>query len=145
MIFDAVLLDRDGTLIEDVPYNGDPGRVRPVPGARAALDGLRAAGLRLGVDHVIEHELPWVDPEPGPVDRTAVERLGADLAAAGAPHERDLTRRVAAPGALDLGGRSTWAELAGVFAGAAGVVVGNARCRATRASPTSSRKRWWTP
>lgn len=48
-LFDAVLLDRDGTLIEDVPYNGDPERVRPMPGARAALDALRAAGLRLAV------------------------------------------------------------------------------------------------
>ncbi|WP_431919597.1 HAD-IIIA family hydrolase [Micromonospora wenchangensis] len=48
-LYDAVLLDRDGTLIEDVPYNGDPDKVRPVPGARAALDRLRAAGLRLGV------------------------------------------------------------------------------------------------
>lgn len=44
-----MLLDRDGTLIEDVPYNGDPQRVRPMPGARAALDALRAAGLRLAV------------------------------------------------------------------------------------------------
>ncbi|WP_307854607.1 HAD-IIIA family hydrolase [Micromonospora sp. C31] len=48
-LFDAVLLDRDGTLIEDVPYNGDPDKVRPMPGARAALDRLRAAGLRLAV------------------------------------------------------------------------------------------------
>ncbi|WP_025618513.1 HAD-IIIA family hydrolase [Salinispora cortesiana] len=48
-LFDAVLLDRDGTLIEDVPYNGDPERVRPMPGARAALDALRTAGLRLAV------------------------------------------------------------------------------------------------
>jgi len=48
-LFDAVLFDRDGTLVYDVPYNGDPDRVRPVPGARAALDRLRAAGLRLGV------------------------------------------------------------------------------------------------
>lgn len=46
---DAVLLDRDGTLIVDVPYNGDPSRVQPVPGARAALDRLRAVGLRLAV------------------------------------------------------------------------------------------------
>ena len=46
---DAVLLDRDGTLIVDVPYNGDPSRVEPVPGARDALDRLRAAGLPLGV------------------------------------------------------------------------------------------------
>ncbi|MGW4500983.1 D-glycero-alpha-D-manno-heptose-1,7-bisphosphate 7-phosphatase, partial [Micromonospora sp. NPDC004336] len=48
-LFDAVLLDRDGTLIEDVPYNGDPEKVRAVPGARVALDRLRAAGLRLAV------------------------------------------------------------------------------------------------
>ncbi|MEU1967212.1 haloacid dehalogenase, partial [Micromonospora sediminicola] len=32
-LYDAVLLDRDGTLVEDVPYNGDPEKVRPVPGA----------------------------------------------------------------------------------------------------------------
>ena len=48
-VFAAVLFDRDGTLIVDVPYNGDPRRVEPMPGARAALDRLRAAGLRLGV------------------------------------------------------------------------------------------------
>ena len=47
--FDAVLFDRDGTLVEDVPYNGDPALVRPRPGAREALDRLRAAGYRLGV------------------------------------------------------------------------------------------------
>jgi histidinol-phosphate phosphatase family protein len=45
----AVLFDRDGTLIVDVPYNGDPARVTPMPGARAALDRLRAAGVRVGV------------------------------------------------------------------------------------------------
>ncbi|MGY0008027.1 HAD-IIIA family hydrolase, partial [Micromonospora sp. I033] len=48
-LHDAVLLDRDGTLVEDVPYNGDPEKVRPLPGAREALDRLRAAGLRLAV------------------------------------------------------------------------------------------------
>ena len=48
-LFDAVLFDRDGTLVADVPYNGDPGQVRPMPGARAALDRLRGAGLRVGV------------------------------------------------------------------------------------------------
>jgi histidinol-phosphate phosphatase family protein len=45
----AVLLDRDGTLVEDVLYNGDPDRVRPLPGARDALDRLRAAGVDLAV------------------------------------------------------------------------------------------------
>ncbi len=49
VLFDAVLLDRDGTLVEDVPYNGDPDQVRPMPGARVALDRLRAAGLKLAV------------------------------------------------------------------------------------------------
>ncbi|WP_246835718.1 HAD-IIIA family hydrolase [Micromonospora sp. MH33] len=48
-LYDAVLLDRDGTLVEDVPYNGDPEKVGPLPGAREALDRLRAAGLRLAV------------------------------------------------------------------------------------------------
>jgi histidinol-phosphate phosphatase family protein len=46
---DAVLLDRDGTLVENVPYNGDPDAVRPLPGVRAALDRLRSAGVRLGL------------------------------------------------------------------------------------------------
>ncbi|MEH1125863.1 HAD-IIIA family hydrolase [Micromonospora sp. CPCC 206061] len=49
VLFDVVLFDRDGTLVVDVPYNGDPDQVRPVAGARAALDRLRAAGLKLGV------------------------------------------------------------------------------------------------
>lgn len=45
----AVLFDRDGTLVVDVPYNGDPDRVVPMPGARAALDRLRTAGVALAV------------------------------------------------------------------------------------------------
>ncbi|UDY24981.1 HAD-IIIA family hydrolase [Nocardioides sp. Kera G14] len=46
---ELVLLDRDGTLVEDVPYNGDPAEVRPMPGAREALDRLRREGIRLAV------------------------------------------------------------------------------------------------
>ncbi|HYP48523.1 MAG TPA: HAD-IIIA family hydrolase, partial [Thermoleophilaceae bacterium] len=45
----AVLLDRDGTLVVDVPYNGDPALVRPLPGVREALERLRAAGVPLAV------------------------------------------------------------------------------------------------
>lgn len=45
----AVLLDRDGTLLVDVPYNGDPDRVVPMPGARRALARLRETGLPLAV------------------------------------------------------------------------------------------------
>ena len=45
----AVLFDRDGTLVVDVPYNTDPARVEPMPGAVAAVRRLRDAGLPLGV------------------------------------------------------------------------------------------------
>jgi histidinol-phosphate phosphatase family protein len=45
----AVLFDRDGTLVHDVPYNGDPALVDPVPGALAALTRLRAIGVPVGV------------------------------------------------------------------------------------------------
>jgi HAD superfamily hydrolase (TIGR01662 family) len=45
----AILFDRDGTLIRDVPYNGDPAKVEPMPGAAEAVRLARAAGLRTGV------------------------------------------------------------------------------------------------
>jgi histidinol-phosphate phosphatase family protein len=45
----AVLLDRDGTPVRDVPYNGDPARVEPMPGAARALERLRAAGVPTAV------------------------------------------------------------------------------------------------
>jgi histidinol-phosphate phosphatase family protein len=45
----AVLFDRDETIVVDVPFNGDPERVEPAPGARVLLDRLRAAGLPLAV------------------------------------------------------------------------------------------------
>ncbi|MEU9145576.1 HAD-IIIA family hydrolase [Streptomyces sp. NPDC048349] len=46
---EAVLFDRDGTLVVDVPYNGDPARVRPMPTARAAVTALRELGIPVGV------------------------------------------------------------------------------------------------
>jgi HAD superfamily hydrolase (TIGR01662 family) len=45
----AVLFDRDGTLVRDVPYNGDPGLVAPMPAARGALRELRRRGIATGV------------------------------------------------------------------------------------------------
>lgn len=45
----GLLFDRDDTLVIDVPYNADPHKVVPVPGAHRAVDRARAAGLRLGV------------------------------------------------------------------------------------------------
>jgi len=43
----AVFLDKDGTLIEDVPYNVNPERVRLCPGALAGVQKLHAAGYAL--------------------------------------------------------------------------------------------------
>jgi len=45
----AVLFDRDGTLIYDVSYNGDPAKVRPVDGAVEVIRDLRSRGLPVGV------------------------------------------------------------------------------------------------
>jgi histidinol-phosphate phosphatase family protein len=45
----AVLFDRDGTLVADVPYNGDPERVVVMPGAREAVERLREAGVPTAV------------------------------------------------------------------------------------------------
>ena len=45
----AVLFDRDGTLVVDVPYCADPSRVRPVPAARPPCAGCAPPGIRTGV------------------------------------------------------------------------------------------------
>ncbi|WP_078606911.1 HAD-IIIA family hydrolase [Streptomyces flavidovirens] len=46
---EAVLFDRDGTLVVDVPYNGDPARVELMPSAREAVAAVRARGIPVGV------------------------------------------------------------------------------------------------
>lgn len=43
----ALILDRDGTLIEHVPYLSDPGDVRLLPGVREALQTACEAGAML--------------------------------------------------------------------------------------------------
>lgn len=45
----AVFLDKDGTLVEDVPYNVDPALIRLTPGAAEGLSALHRAGYRLVV------------------------------------------------------------------------------------------------
>ncbi|HEY5628772.1 MAG TPA: HAD family hydrolase [Candidatus Limnocylindrales bacterium] len=45
----TILFDKDGTLIEDVPYNVDPERIRLAPGARPALRRLADAGFAAAV------------------------------------------------------------------------------------------------
>jgi histidinol-phosphate phosphatase family protein len=43
----AVFLDKDGTLIEDVPYNVDPARIRLAAGVAEGLPRLHVSGFRL--------------------------------------------------------------------------------------------------
>ncbi|MEU0315724.1 HAD-IIIA family hydrolase [Nocardioides sp. NPDC006273] len=85
---ELVLLDRDGTLVEDVPYNGDPDLVRPLSGAREALDRLRAEGVRLmivtnqsGIGRGLISE-----QQADAVDDRVVELLGPFEAVLRCPH-----------------------------------------------------------
>ncbi len=55
----------------------------------------------------------------------ALTASGRTVVVTGGPGERELTARVAGDSGVDLGGRTTLAELAGVLAGADVVVVGN--------------------
>ena len=73
----AVLFDRDGTLVVDVPYNGDAERVRLVPGAREALSRLRRAGVPVAV---ITNQSGVGRGLIGPDDVAAVNRRIEDLA-----------------------------------------------------------------
>jgi D-glycero-D-manno-heptose 1,7-bisphosphate phosphatase len=45
----AVLFDRDGTLVVDVPYNSDPALVQVMPTTAVTLRMLRAAKIPIGV------------------------------------------------------------------------------------------------
>lgn len=45
----AVLIDKDGTLLDDVPYNVDPARMRLAAGAARALRTLGATGMPIVV------------------------------------------------------------------------------------------------
>jgi len=77
----AVFFDRDDTLIRNVPYNGDPGRVELLPGARAALHDLQQAGFNL---FIISNQSGvgrgLITPEDvEAVNREMVRQLGADF------------------------------------------------------------------
>ena len=43
----AIFVDRDDTLIRDVPYNGDPDTVELMPGAREACQALKKLGFEI--------------------------------------------------------------------------------------------------
>src|SRR5688500_10043414 len=73
----AVLFDRDGTLVVDVPYNGDPNRVVLMPGAADAVARMRAVGIPMAVisnQSAVARGLITID------DVAAVNRRVEDLA-----------------------------------------------------------------
>lgn len=43
----AIFIDKDGTLVDDVPYNVDPRRITLTAGAREGIEALVAAGFRV--------------------------------------------------------------------------------------------------
>jgi len=133
-------VDYPGSLL-DVRLRDDP----DVPEAERALQVARAAGFELGDSSLavveppetsLEH--PYVVVHPGATapartwspDRwakavVALTAAGYRVVVTGGPGETDLTEHVAGACGTDLGGRTSFRELAGVLAGAAAVVVGN--------------------
>jgi histidinol-phosphate phosphatase family protein len=85
---EGVLCDRDGTLVADVPYNGDPERVTQLPGVAVGLARLRAAGIRLAIvsnqSGVAQGLLTPAQVES--VNRRVIELLGPFSAVFWCPH-----------------------------------------------------------
>ena len=77
----AVFLDRDGTLIEDVPYGTDPAKVRLFPGVREALARLKTAGFRnVIVTNQSGVGRGWISPtQYEAIHARLLELLGPDL------------------------------------------------------------------
>jgi ADP-heptose:LPS heptosyltransferase len=103
---------------------------QPPTGDDRRLRVRRTGGFRRGVGHVVVHpgtSVParaWA-PERHAALVRALDAQGRRVIVTGGPGERTLTRLVAGAGALDLGGRTSLAELADVLAGAECVVAGN--------------------
>lgn len=76
----AAFIDKDGTLIENVPFNVDPGRIVLAPGAAEGLRLLARAGFRLFVvsnQSGVARGYFGVEAL-GPVERRVRELLGAE-------------------------------------------------------------------
>ena len=100
------------------------------PGDDGALNIKGTVPFRLGGEYVVVHpgaSVParaW-EPERNAELVEALDRVGRRVVVTGGPGERELTARVAGNRGIDLGGRTSFAQLAGVLANADGVVVGN--------------------
>lgn len=83
--------------------------------------------LGFGERYVVVHPGASVPARAWAPERNAelVEALPGRVVVTGSPTERSLTAFVAGDRGIDLGGRTSFAELAGVIAGADAIVVGN--------------------
>ncbi|MEU0055460.1 haloacid dehalogenase [Streptomyces sp. NPDC006334] len=120
-----VLVDQDGTLV-DGGDGGDPDRIRPVPGAREALDLLRSRGVRTGV--LTRHRGAPSEADRRRVDERIDELLGPFDVRAVRPHasERDGDRGESGP-VLWAAGRSCTPPERIAVVGASGECVEAAR------------------
>jgi HAD superfamily hydrolase (TIGR01662 family) len=151
----AVLFDRDGTLVHDVPYNGDPSVVRPVDGARTAVARLRAAGIGVAVitnqsgisrglltRSQVDAVNRCIDREVGPLDHWFVcphddgDHCTCRKPAAGLVHRAAASFGVRPSECVVVGDTGADVEAAAA-AGARGVLVPNRRTRMeeVRAAP----------
>lgn len=103
---------------------GDDGRlaVRPVPPVTSELVGTGR--------YLVLHPGARVPARRWSAQRCAqavraLTAAGHRVVVTGAPSETELTSQVAGQQGVDLGGRTSFAELAGVLAGADAVIVGN--------------------
>jgi histidinol-phosphate phosphatase family protein len=119
----AVFVDKDGTLVENVPYNADPARVRFTPHAGAGLRRLADAGLSLFIaTNQPALSTGHIDPAQfARLQRAIEERLldEAGVRLAGwlvCPHAATLTPpcgcRKPAPGLLQRAAREHGIDLA---------------------------------
>lgn len=106
---------------------GDDGLLRlrrPLAPVPAGLDRLERGGF------VVLHPGTSVPARAWPAGRwrqlcETLRDARYEVVVTGAPDERSLTARVAAEGTRDLGGLTTWAELATIYSHADAVVVAN--------------------
>jgi D-glycero-D-manno-heptose 1,7-bisphosphate phosphatase len=80
MMRPAVFIDKDGTLVRDVPYNVDPARIRLTPGAGPALKLLQESGFAL----IVITNQPGVGE--GRFAAAALERVRARIETLLEPH-----------------------------------------------------------
>ena len=124
----VVFLDKDGTLVENVPYNADPARLQLAAGAAEGVQRLHAAGYALavvsnqaGVAHGVFPESALASVEQRL--RELLARLGVPLAgfyycphhpaAELAPYRMRCGCRKPAPGLVLRAARAHDADLAG--------------------------------